>query len=324
MLGLETVPCIVASDLTPEQIKAFRLADNKVGEIAEWDFSKLEAELANIDFDMSLFGFEMSDFEEPIEIIEDDVPDVDEDAEPIVKRGDIWQLGRHRLMCGDATSREDVERLMNGSEADLLLTDPPYNVAYEGGTSDSLTLQNDNMSEDAFSEFLQSAFENADRHLACGGSFYVWHASRTQRVFEECMPWAVRQQLIWNKNSMVLGRQDYQWKHEPCFYGWKEGASHGWYSDRTQTTVLDFPKPNRNGEHPTMKPVELIAYQICNSTEKGDIVLDVFGGSGSTLIAAEQTGRKCLTMELDEKYASVILRRWENLTGEKAYRANVS
>lgn len=209
---------------------------------------------------------------------------------------------------------------MNPKEAHLLLTDPPYNVAYKGGTEEELTIQNDAMSEGEFEDFLRSAFENADNHLKKGGVFYVWHASRTQKQFEDCMPWEIRQQLIWNKSSMVLGRQDYHWKHEPCFYGWKEGASHNWYSDRAQTTVLDFEKPNRNGEHPTMKPVELIAYQIQNSTKAGDTVLDIFGGSGTTLIAAEQTNRRCRTLELDERYASVILRRWENLTGKEGIR----
>lgn len=211
-------------------------------------------------------------------------------------------------------------RGMNPNEAHLLLTDPPYNVAYKGGTDEELTIQNDAMSDSEFEDFLRVAFENADNHLKKGGAFYVWHASRTQKQFEDCMPWEIRQQLIWNKSSMVLGRQDYHWKHEPCFYGWKEGAPHSWFSDRTQTTVLDFDKPNRNGEHPTMKPVELIAYQIQNSTKEGDTVLDIFGGSGTTLIAAEQTNRRCRTLELDEKYASVILRRWENLTGKEGIR----
>ena len=174
------------------------------------------------------------------------------------------------------------------------------------------------MNKDDFVLFLASAFENADRHMKHGAAFYIWHASRTQKQFEEAMPWTIRQQLIWNKNSIVLGRQDYQWKHEPCFYGWKDGAAHEWYSDRTQTTVLDFDKPNKNGEHPTMKPVELIAYQIGNSTKQGDTILDLFGGSGTALIAAEQLGRKCRMLELDERYADVIVKRWEALTGKTA------
>lgn len=200
---------------------------------------------------------------------------------------------------------------------DLLITDPPYNVDYEGATDNALTIQNDNLSESEFIIFLQSAFKNADYHMKAGASFYIWHASRTQKQFEETIPWTIRQQLIWNKSSIVLGRQDYQWKHEPCFYGWKDGASHNWYSDRSQTTVLDFDKPNRNGDHPTMKPVELFAYQIGNSTKQGDTIFDPFGGSGTALVAAEQTGRRCRMLELDEKYADVIVKRFEALTGQK-------
>lgn len=201
--------------------------------------------------------------------------------------------------------------------ADLLITDPPYNVDYEGGTNDALSIQNDNMSENEFIAFLKAAFQNADNHMKAGAAFYIWHASRTQKQFEETMSWTIRQQLIWVKSSIVLGRQDYQWKHEPCFYGWKEGASHKWYSDRSQTTILEFDKPNRNAEHPTMKPVELFAYQIQNSTKQGDTILDLFGGSGTSLIAAEQTNRRCRMLELDEKYADVIVKRYKALTGQK-------
>ena len=203
-------------------------------------------------------------------------------------------------------------------KADLFVTDPPYNVNYSGKTDDALQIQNDSLSDEDFILLLEKAFENADQYMKSGASFYVWHASNTQKQFENALPWLVRQQLIWNKNSMVMGRQDYQWKHEPCFYGWKEGASHNWYSDRTQTTVLEFNKPNRNGEPPTMKPVELIAYLIQNSTKQGDTVLDLFGGSGTTLIAAEQTGRRCRMLEIDERYTDVIIKRWEQLTEQKA------
>lgn len=211
-------------------------------------------------------------------------------------------------------------RGMNPKEAEVFITDPPYNVAYEGATEEGLTIQNDDMSPEAFVEFLSSAFANANRHMKNGGAFYVWHASRTQRQFEEAMPWEIRQQLIWNKSTMTIGRQDYQWKHEPCFYGWKDGAPHKWYGDRCQTTVLEYAKPNRNAEHPTMKPVELIADHLRNSTKKGDTVLDLFGGSGTTLIAAEQTSRQCRMMELDGRYAEVIVRRWETLTGQKGIK----
>lgn len=329
-LGLEEIPVIVADDLTEEQIKAFRLADNKVGEIAEWDFEKLEMELKNIEMDMSEFNFDMKEltkeFDKNKEVTEDDF-DIDKAVEeidvPTSKRGDVFQLGNHRLMVGDSTSKEDVEKLMNGKKADCVVTDPPYNVAYEGSTKDKLTIMNDKMSPEQFKEFLTEAFRRLHEILKDGGAFYIWHASREQVNFETALNEAgltVRQQLIWNKNSMTLGRQDYQWKHEPCLYGWKDGASHNWYSDRSQTTVMCFNKPNRNGEHPTMKPVELIGYQISNSSKENDIVTDLFGGSGTTIIACEQLDRRCYTMELDPKYCDVIIKRWEMLTGKKAVK----
>lgn len=328
-LGIDSVPCIVADDLNDEQIKAFRLADNKTGELAEWDFEALEKELAELtafDVDMSAFGFDESIFDEmsePQEVIEDDVPEVDEENEPITKQGDIWELGKHRLICGDSTNSATVERLMEKESADLLLTDPPYNVAYEGGTSEKLTIQNDNMTDTAFYEFLKDSFTAADNAMKEGAVFYIWHADSEGLNFRSACKyagWKVRQCLVWNKNALVLGRQDYQWKHEPCLYGWKDGAAHKWYNDRSQTTVLEFNKPLRNGEHPTMKPVELITYQIKNSTKENDLVLDLFGGSGTTLIASEQTGRRCRMAELDPKYCDVIIKRWENLTGQKAER----
>lgn len=329
-LGLEEIPVIVADDLTEEQIKAFRLADNKVGEIAEWDFEKLEMELKNIEMDMSEFNFDMKEltkeFDKNKEVTEDDF-DIDKAVEeidvPTSKRGDVFQLGNHRLMVGDSTSKEDVEKLMNGKKADCVVTDPPYNVAYEGLTKDKLTIMNDKMSPEQFKEFLTEAFRRLHEILKDGGAFYIWLASREQVNFETALNEAglqVRQQLIWNKNCMTLGRQDYQWKHEPCLYGWKDGASHNWYSDRSQTTVMDFNKPNRNGEHPTMKPLELIGYQIKNSSKENDIVADLFGGSGTTIIACEQLDRRCYTMELDPKYCDVIIKRWEMLTGKKAVK----
>ena len=325
-LKLKEVPCIVADDLTEEQIKAFRLADNKVGEIAEWDFDLLNMELESISFDMSSFGFNILNEEEEKEIEEDEY-DLEEKLknieEPKSKYGDIYQLGNHRLMCGDSTKIEDVEKLMNGVKVDLLITDPPYNVNYEGGNG--LKIKNDNMDNDNFRKFLTDAFSTADSVMKEGAVFYIWHADSEGYNFRgACFDnnWKVRQCLIWNKNSMVMGRQDYHWKHEPCLYGWKDGASHLWASDRKQTTILDFDKPTKNAEHPTMKPVKLFDYQIKNNTKKDDIVLDLFGGSGTTLIACEQNGRISYNMELDPKYVDVIIDRWETLTGEKAILLN--
>lgn len=324
-LKLKEVPCIVADDLTEEQIRAFRLADNKVGEIAEWDFDLLNMELESISFDMSSFGFNILN-EEKQEVEEDDY-DLEEKLknieEPKSKYGDIYQLGKHRLMCGDSTKIEDVEKLMNGNKVDLLITDPPYNVNYEGGNG--LKIKNDNMDNDNFRKFLTDAFSTADSVMKEGAVFYIWHADSEGYNFRgACFDnnWKVRQCLIWNKNSMVMGRQDYHWKHEPCLYGWKDGASHLWASDRKQTTILDFDKPTKNAEHPTMKPVKLFDYQIKNNTKKDDIVLDLFGGSGTTLIACEQNGRISYNMELDPKYIDVIIDRWEQYTGEKAILLN--
>ena len=331
---MEEVPCIISDDLTEAQVKAFRIADNKVSEFAVWDEELLQLEmeqLADMDFDLSFTGFDMDELEALLETeeevdVKEDEYEVELPEEPKAKLGDIYQLGRHRLMCGDSTSQEDVARLMNGNKADLLVTDPPYNVAYQGGTDEQLTIMNDSMGNDEFKAFLVNAFQCSYDSLKEGASFYVWYASREHINFESALNEVglqVRQQLIWNKNALVLGRQDYHWKHEPCLYGWKEGKTHNWYSDRGQTTVLDFDKPNRNGEHPTMKPLDLIGYQIGNSSKRSDIVLDVFGGSGSTLMACEQLGRTCYTMELDPKYVDVIIERYETFTGEKAEKLNV-
>lgn len=324
-LKWKEVECVRKTGLTEEQKKKYRILDNKTNELAEWDFDLLEEEIADLDFDGFDFGFEFNSGEDDAEIIEDEVPEVNEEIEPTVKLGDIWQLGRHRLMCGDSTDAGTVALLMDGKQADLFLTDPPYNVAYEGKTKDALTIENDKMESDKFREFLTSAFTAAVSVLKEGGGFYIWFASREHCNFETALNDSgleVRQELIWKKNSMVLGRQDYQWKHEPCLYGWKDGASHNWYSDRCQTTILEFDKPTRSADHPTMKPVELFAYQIKNSTKKGETVLDLFGGSGTTIIACEQTGRTAYCMELDERYCDVIIKRYENLTGDTAVKIN--
>lgn len=226
-------------------------------------------------------------------------------------------------MCGDSTDPETMERLMDGEKADLYLTDPPYNVAYTGKTKDALTIQNDKMDNSVFRQFLNDAFFSAVSVMKKGAAFYVWHADSEGYNFRgacEESGLEVKECLVWNKNTMVLGRQDYQWKHEPCLYGWKKGAPHKWYSDRKQTTVLEFDKPSASRDHPTMKPVALFAYQIQNSTKPGDIVLDSFGGSGTTIMACEQLGRKGYVVELDPKYCDVIIKRWEQFTGDKAVK----
>lgn len=320
---MQEVPCLIV-DLSAEKVKKLRNLDNKLNE-SEWDFDLLKDDILGLDFD----GFDIDwgiEEEHITDIVEDDAPEVDEKNEPITQLGDIWQLGEHRLMCGDSTDDGSVAILMDGKKAGLLLTDPPYNVAYEGKTKDALTIQNDKMESSQFKDFLANAFRNAKSVLLEGGAFYIWFASREHCNFENALNEAglqVRQELIWKKNTMVLGRQDYQWKHEPCLYGWNDGASHNWYSDRTQTTILEFDKPSRSEDHPTMKPVELFAYQIQNSTKKGNIVLDLFGGSGTTIIACEQTGRIGYCMELDPKYCDVIIKRYENLTGNKAVKINI-
>lgn len=324
-LKMSEVPCIIADDLTDEQIKAFRLADNKVAEKSEWDFDLLNTELDDIiDLDMELFGFEEALQDDDKEAVEDEF-EVELPAEPKSKLGDIYQLGNNRLMCGDSTVLEDVEKLMGGEQADMLLTDPPYNVNYEGKTKDKLKIKNDQMGNDNFRQFLTDAFSNADMVMKPGAVFYIWHADSEGYNFRgACFDagWTVRQCLIWNKNSMVMGRQDYQWKHEPCLYGWKEGAGHLWASDRKQTTVINFEKPTRNDMHPTMKPIPLFDYQIKNNTKGGDVVLDLFGGSGTTIMACEQNGRHGYCMEYDPRYVDVIVDRWEKFTGAKAVLLN--
>lgn len=325
-LGLKEAPVIVADDLSDEQVKALRLADNKTAEAAEWDLNLLDQEISEIaDIDMSDFGFELD--EEP----DDDADAVDDDfeepenIEPIAKRGQIYRLGDQILMCGDSTNKLDVQKLMGGEQADLLITDPPYNVAYEGKTSDRLRIENDSMDSNSFYDFLHAAFVAAVDAMIPGAAFYIWYASSSVSEFCTAAKDAgllVKEELIWNKNTMVLGRQDYQWKHEPCLYGWKDGGPHHWYSDRKQTTVLDFKKPAASRLHPTMKPIPLFDYQIKNSSKSGDKVLDLFGGSGTTLMACQQNGRKSYTMEYDPHYVDVIIKRWEDFTGEKAELIN--
>lgn len=321
-LGMNEVPVVVANNLSPEQVKAYRLADNKTGELANWDMGLLNDELDDImNIDMSDFGFDLELGDDEDKQAQEDDFDEEPPEEPKSKLGQVYQLGRHRLMCGDSTKTEDVKKLVGGMQCDLLLTDPPYNVAYEGKQKSKMTIKNDHQETEEFYKFLFNAFSAAKDSLKQGASFYIWYASSEAANFNNAANNAglsVREELIWEKNNLVMGRQDYQWKHEPCLYGWVEGGSHSWYSDRKQTTVMHFDKPQHSDLHPTMKPVALFDYQIKNSTKSGDVVLDLFGGSGTTIMACEQDGRNACVMEYDPKYADVIIKRWEDFTGKKA------
>lgn len=333
-LGYKEVECIIKTGLSEEQKKKYRLLDNKTNELAEWDFDLLAEEMEGLDFgDLELdWGFDCDESEDGSnEVIEDDY-EVELPEEPKAKRGDIYQLGRHRLMCGDSTLMDDVQKLVNGMPIDLFLTDPPYNVALgmDGSAdearkrhrrTDGLVIMNDKMENDQFREFLITVFSNAKAVMKPGASFYIWHADNEGYNFRgACMDagFQVRQCLIWKKQSITLGRQDYQWIHEPCLYGWNDGASHSWYSDRKQSTVLQFDRPTKSEIHPTMKPIALFDYQIKNSSKSGDTVLDLFNGSGTTIMACEQNGRNAYCMELDPKYVDAAIERWEKFTGEKA------
>lgn len=354
-LGINTVPVLKMEELTPEQVDKLRLLDNKLNE-SEWDYELLKEDIPALDFSGFDIDWGITELED-IEIEDDDIPEVEE-TEPICKEGDVWKLGGHRLICGDSTDREVIAKLMNGELADLYLTDPPYNVDYTGKTKDALKIANDKMTDDNFYLFLRDAFAVANEVLKEGGAFYIWHADSEGFNFRRAckdIGWGIKECLIWNKNTMVLGRQDYQWKHEPCLYGWKDGAAHYFVDDRKQTTVfsdkeeinpkkmkkeelikfveeilsdkisttvINEDKPSASEMHPTMKPIKLIARQIRNSTRKGELIFDGFGGSGSTLIAAEQLGRRCYMCELDERYCDVIIQRWEALTGQKATKEN--
>lgn len=327
--GIKKIPCLLVEHLTDAQRKAYILADNRLAEMSGWDEEILQIELEGLtDFgiELEILGFDNIEIElageenTKDEVIEDDF-DVDKQVESITKWGDVFILGNHRLMCGDSTDTEQVKKLMEDEVADLFLTDPPYNVDYVGKTKDNLTIKNDKMEDTSFREFLIDAFTNADMVLRGGGAYYIWHSDIEGYNFRGAckdVGWKVRQCLIWNKNSFVMGRQDYQCKHEPCLYGWKDGAAHEWSSDRKQTTVLEFDRPTRSELHPTMKPIALFDYQICNNTNQGDVILDLFAGSGTTIMACEQNGRKAYCMELDPHYCDVIIKRWEEFTGEKA------
>lgn len=348
-----TAIIVRADQLTEEQKREFIIKDNVA--FGEWDDETLTE-----DFDPDeLLDWGLGDLDDEPEDNDADEDDYgEEDAANAPTRcnpGDVWLLGRHRLMCGDSTKEADVAKLMGEEQAHLLLTDPPYNVDYQGGTKDKMKIANDNMDDVAFVSFLTAAFNCAIQAMRPGAAFYVWHADSKGYEFRTALKevgLTLRETLIWVKNALVLGRQDYQWRHEPCLYGWKDGAAHYFVDDRSQSTVIEDAgvdyrklkkdellklvlqltdvsvpntviyedKPTKNDIHPTMKPVKLMARLIKNSTKQEQLVLDLFGGSGSTLIACEQINRKCFTMEYDPKYCDAILDRWEKLTGEDAER----
>ena len=325
--GMEEVPCVFVDYLTEAQKKAYILADNRMALDAGWDEELLRIEIESLqgaDFDVSLTGFgedEIADLfaGDGEKDVKDDDFDLSAALEKaaFVERGDIWTVGRHRLMCGDATSAEDVAALMDGKKANLIVTDPPYNVAFRSGSG--LSIQNDSMENGEFYTFLYNSFQNMAEHLEKGGAAYVFHADTEGLNFRKAFVDAgfhLAGVCIWVKNSLVLGRSDYQWQHEPVLYGFLKNGKHPWYSDRKQTTIWNYDKPKRNKNHPTSKPLDLLGYPIRNSSQENAIVLDTFGGSGSTMMACEQTNRICCMMELDEKYASVILRRYVEDTGD--------
>ncbi|PPK44978.1 DNA methylase N-4/N-6 domain-containing protein [Clostridium putrefaciens] len=316
--GMKTVPCVFVDHLTEAQKKAYIIADNRLAEDAGWDKDLLSIELESLmelDFDVDLLGFEAAELNmllNSAEDVQEDNFDVDEELKKptFSKQGDVWILGRHTLICGDSTKSETYERLMEGKKANLIVTDPPYNVKYEGTAG---KIQNDNLSADAFLNFLFDSLSNMEKVLANDGSIYVFHADTEGFNFRKAFADAgfyLSGTCIWKKQSLVLGRSPYQWQHEPVLFGWKKSGKHQWYSDRKQTTIWEFDRPSKNADHPTMKPVALIAYPIQNSSLTNSIVLDPFGGSGSTLIACEQTDRICCTIELDEKFCDVIVKRY--------------
>ena len=321
--GIAEVPCVFADHLTEAQKKAYIIADNRMAMDAGWDEELLRVEIEALQaeaFDLSLTGFddkELSElFKDDADVQEDDF-DVDAELEKptFSKTGDVWTLGRHRLVCGDSTKADTFEVLMNGRKANLVVTDPPYNVNYEGTAG---KIKNDNLADEKFYQFLFDAFSNIEKVMADDASIYVFHADTEGLNFRKAFSDAgfyLSGCCIWKKPSLVLGRSPYQWQHEPCLYGWKKSGKHQWYSDRKQTTIWEFEKTKKNTDHPTMKPIPLLAYPIQNSSMSNTLVLDPFGGSGSTLIACEQTDRDCYTIELDEKYCDVIVKRYIEQTG---------
>jgi DNA modification methylase len=330
-LGLAEVPVVLADDLTDAQVKAFRISVNRMAELAEWDSELLAlelGELGELGFDLDLTGFDGDELAALTpEVLTEGKTDPDEVPEvpptPLSVLGDVWICGRHRVMCGDSTSIDAVETLMAGVKADCVWTDPPYGVAYVGKTADALTIENDNLNDDELTDFLRASLGAAFAACKDGAAWYVaappgplFHCFGT--ALKDLDVW--RHTLAWVKSTFVLGRSDYHYQHEAIFYGWKPGAAHKWASDRKQSSTLNFDKPARNGVHPTMKPVELVEYCIGNSSDSGDVALDPFGGSGTTLIACEKTGRVARLMELDPRYCDVIVKRWQEFTGKQATR----
>ena len=358
-IGLTDVDVVrVPKDWTADQVKAFALADNRTAELAEWNSEELARqimELMDAGFDVSEFGFSAQDTSIlEIETTEDEAPEPP--AVPTGKLGDVWQLGDHRLVCGDSTDEKVLALALDSNIADCVLTDPPYNVDYQGGTKDKLKIENDHMSEADFNKFIGAFYSAALENTKEGGPIYVFHPDTGGVIFRENLVrsgWLLKQCLVWAKDSLVLGRQDYNWQHEPILYGWKPGAAHSWYGPFTNTTLIELSKkkfaeftreelvatldklfdsssllrekkPRRNALHPTMKPIELVSKLLKNSCVKGDRVLDPFGGSGATMIACEQLGLRSALVELDPKYCDVIVKRWEDLTGKKAVLENAS
>ena len=305
-------------DLDSKEGREMALADNATSKAnIEWDEEVLKEVAEEFDIDVEDWNIEIPNYEIPS--VEEDEVEINEELETDIVIGDMFKIGEHYLLCGDSTQVNSYIKLMQGEYADMVVTDPPYNVSYEGGTKDALTIKNDSMSDESFYQFLYDFYSALTTAVKKGGAIYVWHASSEIINFGKAMVdagWLLKQELIWVKNTLVMGRQDYQWKHEPCLYGWLAGDSHKWYSDRKQTTIINFDKPQRNGEHPTMKPVGLFSYQINNSSKKGDTVIDPFGGSGTTMVACQNLGRKARIIEYDPKYCQVTIDRMKKLYPE--------
>jgi len=333
-LGYEDIECVIV-DIDKNKEKALNIALNKIS--GDWDFEALNEafiELMETDVDLLLTGFDDIEIQRLMNEFNTDGSQEDNfDVEgefsaietPVTKRGDIWGLGDHRVMCGDSTDLTEVKKLMGGKKANLTVTDPPYNVDYTGGTKDALKMQNDKMDGSSFYDFLYKAYTNAYEVSEDGAGIYLFHADSEGLNVRKAMvdaKWKMAQCCIWVKQAMVMGRQDYQWQHEPVLYGWKPTCGHKWYSDRKQTTIWNFDRPTKSKSHPTMKPIKLISYPIKNSSSANSIILDLFGGSGSTLVACDPLDRICYMMELDEKYCDVIIKRWEQLTGKKGEKLN--